>query len=64
MELTNKFIYENANIIESYPCDLMGSNSHVECKMNYQNDVYIIHTNFSADKLYKPNNIAKKFIDN
>ena len=56
---TNKEVYNNGEVITSYPCDINGSNQSIELLVEYQGKEYVVHTDWD-ENLLKPNSIANQ----
>ena len=56
---TNKEVYQNGDIITSYPCDINGSNQSIEYVIDFNGVEYIVHTDWNK-KIINPNSKASK----
>lgn len=63
--VTNQFVYDNGEVVDSYPCDIdpvtgeTESNGGVEHIVQYKDKFYAVITSWDGDVVYDGNRKAK-----
>lgn len=48
-EPTNRYVYENGELLDSYPCDINGSNESVEYLVLWDGKKYVVNTDWNEE---------------